>query len=309
MKIIDVHAHTFPRAYTTVIGKYLTEIPPIRENWCWDETRYLGEMDKWGVETQILSLAPPGLNFDNADMTRELSVLVNDTFSQICDKHPGRFRMFAAVSLIDPDHGIEELHRVKRAPGFVGIALTSNVLGKMLDDPLFASFFEVANSLKLTIFIHPVWRALPSEWNSFRLHHLIGLPVDTTFSISHLALSGFFDRYPDLHMILAHVGGTIPYLATRIERANREGKSQHKPSYYFKRLYYDTAGPTHEAVIACVARMLGSDQIVFGSDYPFGLGQEGKQYVENSLSLVRDSGLSAADQEKVFGKNVSRILP
>ncbi|MGH9857522.1 MAG: amidohydrolase family protein, partial [Acidobacteriota bacterium] len=243
-----------------------------------------------------------------AEMTRELSILVNDTFAQICAKHPDRFRQFAAVSLINPDHGIEEIQRVKDAPGFVGIGLTSNVLGKMLDDPLFKPFFEVANSLKLTIFIHPVWRSLPSEWNSFRLNHLIGLPVDTTFSISHLALSGFFDVYPDLHMIIAHVGGAIPYLATRIERAYREGLGKYKPSYYFGKLYYDTAGPTHEAVIACVAKMVGSEQIVFGSDYPFGLGQEGKQYIEHSLSLVQESGLSLSDQENIFSNNVNRIM-
>lgn len=308
MKIVDVHAHTFPRSYTALVSRYLSNVPPIRENWYWDETRYLGEMDRWGIETQILSLAPPGLNFDNTALTRELSVLVNDTFADICGKHPNRFRLFAAVSLIDPDHGIEELQRIKDAPGFVGVGLTSNVLGRMLDDPLFKSFFEFANSLKLRIFIHPVWRALPSEWDAFRLYHLIGLPVDTTFSISHLALSGFFDRYPQLQWIIAHVGGAIPYLATRIERAYQEGSSKHKPTYYFKKLFYDTAGPTHEAVIACVARMFGPEQIVFGSDYPFGLGQEGKQYIEHSLSLIQQSGLTTVDQEKILGSNLAGIL-
>jgi len=308
MTITDVHAHTFPKTYTAVISKYLSEIPQIKENWYWDEAKYLGEMDKWGIDTQILSLAPPALNFANAALARELSMLSNDTFAEICSKHPDRFRLFAAVSLIDPGDGIEELQRVKEAPGFVGIGLTSNVLGKLLDDPLFQPFFELANSLKVKAFVHPVWRSLPSEWNSFRLNHLIGLPVDTTFAIAHLALSGFFDRYPDLQMIVAHVGGTIPYLATRIDRAYQQATSKHKPSYYFKRLYYDTAGPTHEAVIACVARMFGAEQIVFGSDYPFGLGQEGRQYIENSLHLVQQSALSAADQEKIFAANVAGIL-
>jgi predicted TIM-barrel fold metal-dependent hydrolase len=97
-------------------------------------------------------------------------------------------------------------------------------------------------------------------------------------------------------------------LAPRIERAFREGKSQHKPSHYFSQLYYDTSGPTHEAILACVAKLFGSKQIVFGTDYPFGLGQEGKQYVEHAVGVVQDSGLDEADLTRIFSTNASEIL-
>jgi aminocarboxymuconate-semialdehyde decarboxylase len=123
-----------------------------------------------------------------------------------------------------------------------------------------------------------------------------------------LALGGFVDRYPKIKIIAAHVGGTIPFLAPRIERAFREGNSQHKPSHYFSNLFYDTSGPTHAAILACVAKMFGSQQIVFGTDFPFGLGQEGKQYVEHAVGVVQDSGLSAADLIRIFSTNASEIL-
>ena len=110
------------------------------------------------------------------------------------------------------------------------------------------------------MFLHPLQRPLPKEWSVYRLDHLIGLPVDTTFALSRLALGGFFDKYPKLKIIAAHVGGAIPFLARRIERAFREGKSQHKPSHYFRQLFYDTAGPTDEAIVACVARMFGRNK-------------------------------------------------
>jgi aminocarboxymuconate-semialdehyde decarboxylase len=158
------------------------------------------------------------------------------------------------------------------------------------------------------MFLHPLERPLPKEWNVYRLDHLIGLPVDTTFALSRLALGGFFDKYPNLKVIAAHVGGAIPFLARRIERAFREGRSEHKPSHYFGQLFYDTAGPTDEAIVACVARMFGSEQIVFGTDYPFGLGQEGKQYTEHAVGVVQESGLGETDLAKIYGGNARRLL-
>lgn len=125
---------------------------------------------------------------------------------------------------------------------------------------------------------------------------------------TRLALSGFFDRYPNIKIIGAHVGGAVPFLAPRIERAFREGKSRYKPSQYFGKMFYDTSGPTHEAIIACVARVFGAEQIVFGTDYPFGLGQEGKQYVEHALGAVQESGLADSELKNIFSGNARKLL-
>jgi len=127
-------------------------------------------------------------------------------------------------------------------------------------------------------------------------------------TLARLALSGFFDRYPKIKIIAAHVGGTLPFLAPRIERAFREGTAQHRPSYYFSKLFYDTSGPTHEAMLAAVARMFSAEQIVFGTDYPFGLGQEGKQYVEHAVGVVQDSGLGEAELNGIFSGNARQLL-
>ena len=63
-----------------------------------------------------------------------------------------------------------------------------------------------------------------------------------------------------------------------------------------------------EAIVACVARMFGSEQIVFGTDYPFGLGQEGKQYTEHAIGVVQESGLSETDLAKIYGGNARQLL-
>jgi len=268
-------------------------------------------MDRWGVTLQLLSLPQMYEYFDWGDRNPavEMSKIANDEYAEICAKHPQRFRMFASIPMMDADQACKELERARNCPGFVGITLCTHIRERALDEPEFAAFFDYANaSGGLAMFLHPLERPLPKEWEVYRLDHLIGLPVDTTFALSRLALGGFFDKYPNLKIIAAHVGGAIPFLARRIERAFREGKSQHKPSHYFGQLFYDTAGPTDEAIIACVARMFGTEQIVFGTDYPFGLGQEGKQYVEHAVGVVEESGLSATELAKIYSGNVRRLL-
>lgn len=305
---IDVHAHTFPAEYRRIVSKALAKPPPVREDWEWNEERYLREMDKWGIDMLVLSFAPPGVYFENVAMVKELCRACNDRYAEICARRPQRFRMFASLPVLDVESACAELDRAKGLAGFSGIALGSNILGKTLDDPIFSGLFDLVDRLDLAIFLHPIWRPLPEPWNAFRLHHLIGLPVDTTFAVTRLILSGFLDRYPNLRLIAAHVGGTLPYLSERIERAFREGRSQHKPSFYLKQIYYDTAGPTHPAVVECVAKMFGAKQVVFGSDFPFGLGQEGMQYMEKAISVVERSGLEEAERAQIFAGNLKGLL-
>ena len=307
---IDVHAHAFPPEFMRTLRSHPPRPLDIRSNWEWDESRFLAEMDRWQVGMQVLSL-PHVYEYyapENRELGVELCRRANDEFGEICARRPERFRFFAAPPLPDFERACAELDRAKAMPGFSGISLSTNLHERTLDDPAFASFFEHANAAGVVIFLHPLQRPFPKEWYGYRLEHLIGLPVDTTVTLARLALCGFFDRYPNIKIIAAHVGGTLPFLAPRIERAFREGTSQHRPSHYFSKLFYDTSGPTHEAILAAVAKMFGSEQIVFGTDYPFGLGQEGKQYVEHAVGVVEESGLSESEQKQIFSANARTLL-
>ena len=308
MNKIDIHAHAFPPRYRKAMEKGILGPSPIRSNWEWDEEKQLREMDQWGVQIQALSLSHAYDYFKDASTAVDLCRIANDEYGEICARRPDRFRMFALVPLIDPDKACEELERAAKLPGFCGIALPTNIRGRVLDEPTFAPFFTRADRSETVVFLHPLGRSLPTEWTGYRLEHLIGFPVDTTFALSRLALSGFLDRHPNLRLIAAHVGGALPYLAPRIERAFREGTGQQRPSYYFQRFFYDTSGPTHEAILACVARMFGPERIVFGTDYPFGIGQEGMQYVEHAVWTVEHSGLSEAERDQIFHQNACDCL-
>ena len=307
---IDVHAHAFPPVFMKALRNSASRPLDIRNNWEWDESRFLCEMDRWGVTLQVLSL-PHTYEYyqpENSSLGVDLCKIANSEYAEISARMPARFKMFAAVPLPDVEQACRELERSRSVPGFSGITLSTNLHERTLDEAQFAPFFEYANQTGLVIFLHPLQRSFPKEWYGYRLEHLIGLPVDTTFALSRLALGGFFDRYSNIKIIAAHVGGAIPFLAPRIERAFREGQSQNKPSHYFGKLFYDTSGPTHEAILACVAKMFGSEQIVFGTDYPFGLGQEGKQYVEHAVGVVQDSGLSESELTRIYCTNARNLL-
>lgn len=307
---IDVHAHAFPPAFVSTLRRRPSRPLDIRSNWEWQESRFLSEMDRWQVHMQVLSLPHvyEYFNRENLPFGAELCRCANDEYGEICARRPERFRFFAVPPLPDIEAASAEIERARSLPGFSGVTLSTHIHERTLDDAELAAFFEQLNRTGTVIFLHPLQRPFPKEWYGFRLEHLIGLPVDTTFALARLALSGFFDRYSHIKIIAAHVGGTLPFLAPRIERAFREGQSQQRPSHYFSQLYYDTSGPTHEAILAAVAKMFGAGQIVFGTDYPFGLGQEGKQYVEHAVGVVQDSGLSQADLAKIYGGNARRLL-
>jgi predicted TIM-barrel fold metal-dependent hydrolase len=96
-------------------------------------------MDQWGIEMQVLSLAPPSVYFEDVPMVQELCRVCNDRYGEICSRRPERFRLFASLPIVDMESACVELERAKTLPGFSGIALGSNVLGTPLDDPGFSN--------------------------------------------------------------------------------------------------------------------------------------------------------------------------
>jgi aminocarboxymuconate-semialdehyde decarboxylase len=114
-------------------------------------------------------------------------------------------------------------------------------------------------------------------------------------------------------VILCHAGGFIPYQWSRIDapyrnRPELRERLPRPPTDYLRRMYYDNVVfrdpvPSHAPALHCCIATVGIDQIVLGSDYPFGLAE-----IAQTVAGVRESGLSEADQEKIFSANALRIL-
>jgi aminocarboxymuconate-semialdehyde decarboxylase len=130
--------------------------------------------------------------------------------------------------------------------------------------------------------------------------------MDTTIAAGHLILSGVMEAYPDLKILLAHGGGTLPYIHGRLDRGFRQRPEINKvipkpPTEYLKQFYFDTI--THDpTVLQSLVELVGADHVLLGSDYPFDMGNE------NPVDLVRAAGLGTENENKILGENAIRLL-
>jgi aminocarboxymuconate-semialdehyde decarboxylase len=190
--------------------------------------------------------------------------------------------------------------------------MPSTAGGKPLDDPEFAGLFEAIERLGLIVFMHPTSAALSDRFGMYGIHVLVGWPFETTLAITRMIFNGLLERHPALKLVLAHGGGNLVFLRGRLDSAYeatgweadpyfRQHISQ-KPSAYLDRLYYDTCALSQESN-RFVIQTMGSDRVVFGSDYPFDIGDpEGKR----SVPVI--DRLAPGDRERIHHLNAERLL-
>jgi len=157
------------------------------------------------------------------------------------------------------------------------------------------------------MFIHPMVPAHPEPFAEFVLVPLVGFCMDTTVSVAKMVFSGLFEKYPDLTLILPHLGGVLPFLFERIDAGYRnyaecQPNIKKLPSEYFKKFYYDTVS-FYEPALMCTYRAVGADHMVMGSDYPHVIGDIGR-----SISSILELNISPEEKEKILGENGKRIL-
>jgi aminocarboxymuconate-semialdehyde decarboxylase len=135
---------------------------------------------------------------------------------------------------------------------------------------------------------------------------VIGNPLDTTVAAGHLILSGVMEAFPRLKILLAHGGGTLPYIHGRLDRGFERRPEINKvipkpPTEYLKQFHFDTI--THDtAALRGLVELVGADHVLLGSDYPFDMGSE------NPVELARAAGLDRESEAKILGGNAVRLL-
>jgi aminocarboxymuconate-semialdehyde decarboxylase len=265
------------------------------------------DMDRIGTDIQVLTLTSPSVYFSTRKRNLYLAQMSNDFFADLCRKYPRRFVAFGTVPLCHPEDAIKELHRMVKELGMKGVVLGSNINGKHLHSKEFWPFYREVNKLHLPIFIHPMVPAHPEPFAEFVLVPLVGFCMDTTVSVAKMVFSGLFEKYPDLTMILPHLGGVLPFLFERIDAGyyNYVECQPHitkRPSEYLKKFYYDTVS-FYEPALMCTYGAVGADHMVMGSDYPHVIGD-----ITRSISSILELNISPEEKEKILGENGKRIL-
>ncbi len=267
----------------------------------------ISDMDRIGIDIQVLTLTTPNVYFTTRKRNLYLAKTSNDFFAEICQKYPDRFIAFASVPLKNPDDAIEELHRAIKDLGMKGVVLGSNIDGRHLHSREFWPFYEEVSKLDIPIFIHPMVPKHPEPLAEFALVPFVGFTMDTTISVAKMVLSGLFERYPNLILILPHLGGTLPFLFERFDNGFRAYKEFQEnitrpPTYYFKKFYYDTVS-FYKPALLCTYLSVGADHMVLGSDYPHVIGD-----INRCVSSIDELDIPKEEKEKIFGENGRKIL-
>ena len=323
MAIIDFHNHFYPPSYLTAVrngkstlkhttdddgnpvlyypGDYNVVVPGHRDVDFRDQV-----MAEHGISTQVLTFTSPGTHVEAPAPAVTLAKQINDDFAEIKASKP-RFTALATLPLNDPRASTAELDRAMTQLGFKGVMLFSNVNGTALSDECYWPMYEKANELGAVLYIHPIHPVGVEAMTEYWLMPLLGFVFDTTLAAAKIVFSGVAERFPRITWVLAHLGGTVPYLAERLDRGFYafEDCRRHidrPPSEYLKRFYYDTVNFDPKA-LQCAINFTDISHVLAGSDYPHKIG---------SLRQMLDSinGLPISDQDRadILGNNTAKLL-
>jgi aminocarboxymuconate-semialdehyde decarboxylase len=324
--IVDVHTHFYPRGYLdilergpepyaigrdaegrTILTLHGARIVTMTRAMTSPDER-VRDMDRLGVDLQIISVTIPNVYFGPAARRRDLARMANDGLADLTRGFPGRFAALASVPLGDPEAAIQELDRAVLELGMVGVIIGSNVGGRYLDDPAFFPFFERARALQVPILVHPMPPQEADPTFARGLVPLLGFMFNTSTSVARMVLAGIFERLPGLTLILGHLGGTLPYLMQRLDngyRAYPEAREglPHLPSHYLRRLYYDTVSFSIPS-LECALGTVGAEHIVMGTDYPHVIGD-----MRAALESVRALAVPQPAIAGILGETAIRLFP
>jgi predicted TIM-barrel fold metal-dependent hydrolase len=285
------------------------------------------EMDKAGLNVQILSAHTPSVQNVPGKKGIDFAHRLNKTIANgPMVTFPARFQAFATLPLQDPKASADELERAVREDHFVG-AMTNGIIGKkFLDHPDLEPVLARAEALGVPIYMHPAfptkevfdiyYRITRPEYNQEYQDYIFsgsgfGWHQEVLMQALRMILTGTFDRFPKLQIIIGHMGEGLPFFFERIEEDLGEvtEHSLKKPiGQYFKdNFWFTTSAFPRTGLLHLLLKHVGVDRVMFATDYPFA---DMKQQTDwfRALDLPRGAKEKIAfrNAEKLFGIKVVR---
>ena len=313
--IIALEEHYWDRE----VAQHFTERGPEMRNPALQEQLYdlgtarIQKMDEAGIDVQVLSHGAPSVQRLAADVAVPLSRKSNDRLREAIGPHPGRLEAFAVVPTSDAKAGADELERAVTKLGFKGGMLHGLTKeGQFLDLQQFWPIYERAQALDVPIYLHPAvpHRSVVDAYYRDYLEQFPGLQtaawgftVETATQGIRLVLSGVFEAYPRLKIILGHLGESLPFSAWRIDMAlQRPGnRSSAFRDCFREHFWITTSGNFSTPALVCCLLEMGADRIMFSVDYPFVPNPPGVKWMEG-LPVSPD------DRQKILSGNARRLL-
>jgi len=323
----------------------------------WDRDEKLAFMDKHGIDISVISPANPWLDFLPASQAQSLAKDFNEELEDYCSNSPNLslnssikrlfgFGLLPLVPSIQTSSILDIIHQISALPHLRGVIMGTKGIGKGLDDEALEPVWEAIEKSGLVIFLHPHYGVDSKAWgerdNGHVLPLALGFPFETTIATTRLILAGVFDRYPSLRLLLAHSGGALPALSSRLASCIDHdlivaSKLKHDARYYLGKLYYDAVAygseelefvsdvigrsekfdkPSSSASASAGTgkdrKLIGSTQLLFGTDHPFfpppGGSDKWRSVEENLKAIDGVEGWGEKEKDGVKGENAMRIF-
>ena len=307
---IDVHFHLIPRFFGDAVHEAGLMLATAKYPE-WSPALALELMDKHDIALAITSAVWPGAGFLPNDKAAPFARRCNDYAADLIARHPRRFGCFGLLPMHDVDAAVAEAQYCLNTLRFEGIGLFASYGERFLGDPFFDPLMSYLNSAKAIVHVHPSLhpssKSLKLQWPGWLVEYVF----DTTRAAVNLIFSGALARFPDIRFILSHAGGTLPYLALRLELAPMiEASLQKVPCDDIrgglKSFWYDSALACGPQTLDALSRVAAKDHILFGSDWPFC----GDSVVTEEIGQLTAPGFLAAEAVSMIAReNAMALFP
>jgi predicted TIM-barrel fold metal-dependent hydrolase len=258
-KVVTIEEHfTSPKLHTlrgekdTPVQRKLDDLGALR----------IAAMDEAGIDLQIISENNPATQNLDAETAVKLARDSNDVLHEAVRAHPDRFAGFATLPTPDPKAAADELERAVIKLGFKGAMIMGLTHGRFMDDKQFRPIFERAAALDVPVYIHPtppvaaVQEAYFKEYPALAVAPL-GFTLETLTHTVRLVVSGLFDEFPALKIIVGHLGEAAPYLMWRTNYLVQERMPMPRSfaDYYREHFWLTTSGASSAYCSRSIGRL------------------------------------------------------
>ncbi|MDO4535758.1 MAG: amidohydrolase family protein [Clostridium perfringens] len=278
-----------------------------------DDVRLM-DMDRVGLDIQVLQFSGHGLDRMDSKVASAIAKESNDILGELIKKYPSRFSGFAQLNMQNPKEAAIELERCVNKLNLKGVVISGKCNGHYLDHESFTPVLAGCEKLNVPIYLHP---GEPSQELFEELYSDLPNGIGGPLSISgwgwhmenclhslRLVLAGVFDKFPNLKIIIGHMGEGIPFYLDRADKKMAYGISHLKKGikeYFLSNFYITTSGFFSNETLNCALEVFGADRIIFAIDYPYSTNKEG-------IEFLNSANLSEEDFEKISHKNVEKLL-
>jgi len=318
--MIDIFTHILPPKYRKALEKLATRrrisLSPVESFQrstpaLLDINLRLKVMEEFPDILQVLTVIGPPLEaMANPEDAVDLAKMANDEMAEWVARHPDRFIAAAALPMNNMDAALKEVDRAINDLKLRGVQIFTSINDKPLDSQEFLPLYQKMAQYDLPIWIHPLKEMTEPDYpgerrSKYGLAAILGWPHATSMAIMRLAGSGLMEKYPKIKFITHHDGGTVPYLAGRIQNSPFKYENLTMPIIDSLRLFYnDTAVQGTVSNLMCAYAFCGADHMLLGTDFPM----VPSDLVRETIRSVNEMTIPGVEKKRIFEENARQIL-